>query len=383
MYMKILTVTPYFPPRAGGVEHYSYHISKNLLSRGHDVSVITYGDKYIEEDLEGINVLRIRNRVSLSNTPLDPGLLSSISEILRRENFDLINAHTPVPFYADMAAIASRRMKIPFVLTYHNDVIKDSWPLRTLSSIYNRTLLQLTLRSSDRIITPSPYVYNESEMINEFIERTVWIPPGVDTEVYKPGKGDWKSKYGLPENSKIILFVGAMNRGHTHKGVDVLLKAFSMIKDEDTYLVLAGTGDMIPDYKRISESLGIINRTLFTGFIDEETLIDLYRASDMLVLPTLNIAEGFGMVLIEANACGKPVIGSRVGGIKYVIKDGETGLLVPPGDPEALADAIRRLIEDPEKAEVMGQNGRKMVEKNYTWERSSRITEKVFQEVIS
>jgi len=187
----------------------------------------------------------------------------------------------------------------------------------------------------------------------------------------------------LPENSKIILFVGAMNRGHTHKGVDVLLKAFSMIKDEDTYLVLAGTGDMIPDYKRISESLGIINRTLFTGFIDEETLIDLYRASDMLVLPTLNIAEGFGMVLIEANACGKPVIGSRVGGIKYVIRDGETGLLVPPGDPEALADAIRRLIEDPEKAEVMGQNGRKMVEKNYTWERSSRITENVFQEVIS
>ncbi len=383
MSMKILTVTPYFPPRAGGVEHYSYHISKNLLGRGHDVSVITCGDKYIEEDLEGINVLRIRNRVSLSNTPLDPGLLSSISEILRRENFDLVNAHTPVPFYADMAAIASRRMKIPFVLTYHNDVIKDSWPLRTLSSIYNRTLLQLTLRSSDRIITPSPYVYNESEMINEFIERTVWIPPGVDTEVYKPGKGDWKSKHGLPENSKIILFVGAMNRGHTHKGVDVLLKAFSMIKDEDTYLVLAGTGDMIPDYKRISESLGIINRTLFTGFMDEEALIDLYRASDMLVLPTLNIAEGFGMVLIEANACGKPVIGSRVGGIKYVVRDGETGLLVPPGDPEALADAIRRLIEDPEKAEVMGQNGRKMVEENYTWKRSSRITEKIFQEVIS
>jgi len=380
--MKILIVTPYFPPRGGGVEHYTYNISKNLLDMGHEITVITSANKSAEED-HGIMIIRIKSRVSISNTPIDLTLVSSISNILRKETFDVVNAHTPVPFYADMAAIASKRMKVPFVLTYHNDVIKESWPLRTLSSIYNRTLLQLTLRSSDRIITPSPYVHNESEMINKFLERTVWIPPGVDTEVYKPGKGDWKSKYGLPENSKIILFVGAMNRGHTHKGVDVLLKAFSMIKDEDTYLVLAGTGDMIPDYKRISESLGIINRTLFTGFIDEETLIDLYRASDMLVLPTLNIAEGFGMVLIEANACGKPVIGSRVGGIKYVIKDGETGLLVPPGDPEALADAIRRLIEDPEKAEVMGQNGRKMVEKNYTWERSSRITEKVFQEVIS
>ncbi|QHN06215.1 glycosyltransferase family 4 protein [Methanothermobacter sp. THM-1] len=380
--MKILIVAPYFPPRAGGVEHYTYNISKNLLDMGHKITVITSANKSAEED-HGIMIIRIKSRVSISNTPIDLTLVSSISNILRKETFDVVNAHTPVPFYADMAAIASKRMKVPFVLTYHNDVIKESWPLRTLSSIYNKTLLQLTLKSSDRIITPSPYVHNESEMINEFIERTVWIPPGVDTEVYKPGRSDWKSRYGLPENSKIILFVGAMNRGHTHKGVDVLLRAFSMIKDEDTYLVLAGTGDMIPDYKRISESLGIINRTLFTGFIDEETLIDLYRASDMLVLPTLNIAEGFGMVLIEANACGKPVIGSRVGGIKYVIRDGETGLLVPPGDPEALADAIRRLIEDPEKAEVMGQNGRKMVEKNYTWERSSRITEKVFQEVIS
>ncbi|HHW16480.1 MAG TPA: glycosyltransferase family 4 protein [Methanothermobacter sp.] len=380
--MKILIVAPYFPPRAGGVEHYTYNISKNLLDMGHKITVITSANKSAEED-HGIMIIRIKSRVSISNTPIDLTLVSSISNILRKETFDVVNAHTPVPFYADMAAIASKRMKVPFVLTYHNDVIKESWPLRTLSSIYNKTLLQLTLKSSDRIITPSPYVHNESEMINKFLERTVWIPPGVDTEVYKPGRSDWKSRYGLPENSKIILFVGAMNRGHTHKGVDVLLRAFSMIKDEDTYLVLAGAGDMIPHYKRISESFGIIDRTVFTGFIDEDTLIDLYRASDMLVMPTLNIAEGFGMVLIEANACGKPVIGSRVGGIKYVIRDGETGLLVPPGDPEALADAIRRLIEDPEKAEIIGQNGRKMVEKNYTWKRSAEMTERVFMELIN
>jgi len=119
-----------------------------------------------------------------------------------------------------------------------------------------------------------------------------------------------------------------MNRGHAHKGVDILLKAFSMIKTYNTYLVLAGGGNMIPEYKKLAKSLGIDNKTIFTGFIDEKSLIDLYRGSYMLVLPTLTAAEGFGMVLIEANACGKPVIGSKVGGIKYVIRDGETGLLV-------------------------------------------------------
>ena len=89
------------------------------------------------------------------------------------------------------------------------------------------------------------------------------------------------------------------------------------------------------------------------------------------------------MVLIEANACGTPVIGSEVGGIKYVIGDGETGVLVPPGDPVALADAITRILEDEELAARMGSNGRRMVMKNYTWDKSARMTERVFEEVIS
>jgi len=155
-----------------------------------------------------------------------------------------------------------------------------------------------------------------------------------------------------------------------------------MIKTDNTYLVLAGGGNMIPEYKKLAKSLGIDNKTIFTGFIDEKSLIDLYRGSYMLVLPTLTTAEGFGMVLIEANACGKPVIGSKIGGIKYVIKDGETGLLVPAGDPKALAKAIMKLLEDEELAKKMGLKGKKMVEKNYTWNKAAKMTERVYREVV-
>lgn len=378
--MKILIVTPYFPPRKGGVEHYTYNISKILSENGHKVTVITTG-KTKEEILDDIKVIRVKNKISISNTPINIHLPFKISEVLKKD-FDIVNAHMPVPFYSDIGAITSKIKNVPFVLTYHNDVTKDEGLLKILSSIYNKSLLQFTLRITKKVITPSPYVYNESTIIHKFSDKTVWIPPGVDVDTYKPGKSNAKTRYNLPQDSKIILFVGAMNRGHAHKGVDILLKAFSMIKTDNTYLVLAGGGNMIPEYKKLAKSLGIDNKTIFTGFIDEKSLIDLYRGSYMLVLPTLTAAEGFGMVLIEANACGKPVIGSKIGGIKYVIKDGETGLLVPAGDPKALAKAIRELLEDEELAKKMGLKGKKMVEKNYTWNKAAKMTEKAYREVV-
>ena len=332
--------------------------------------------------IEKIKIIRLKPTYTISNTPLRLDLIVKISNLLKREKFDIVNAHMPVPFYSDIGAITSKIKNVPFVLTYHNDVTKDEGLLKILSSIYNKSLLQFTLRVTKKIITPSPYVYNESTIIHKFPDKTVWIPPGVDVNTYKPGKSSAKTRYNLPQDSKIILFVGAMNRGHVHKGVDILLRAFSMIKTDNTYLVLAGGGNMIPEYKKLAKSLGIGDKTIFTGFIDEKSLIDLYRGSYMLVLPTLTAAEGFGMVLIEANACGKPVIGSKIGGIKYVIKDGETGLLVPAGDPKALAKAIMKLLEDEELAKKMGSKGRKMVEKNYTWDKAAKMTERIYREVV-
>ncbi|MGB9838050.1 glycosyltransferase family 4 protein [Methanothermobacter sp.] len=381
--MRVLIITPYFPPKSGGVEHYTYNISKGLVERGHKVTVITTDKEDYEESLHGIRVFRLKNRASISNTPLNLRIFREVSDKILDEKIHLVNAHMPVPFLADMAAIAAKRNDTPFVLTYHNDVVKDSGLLKLASRAYNNSLMKLTLKLSARIITPSPYVYKESTILRGYYDLIELIPPAVDPETYKPGNSNLREKYGIPEDSKIVLFVGAMNRGHRHKGVDVLLRAFSKIEDEDNYLVLAGSGDMIPEYRKLAESLSIADKAVFMGFVSENQLIDLYRTSDILVLPTLTIAEGFGMVLIEANACGTPVIGSKVGGIKYVIRDGETGILVPPGDPVALADAITRILEDEELAARMGSNGRRMVMENYTWDKSARMTERVFEEVIS
>lgn len=372
--MNIMIVTPYFYPRRGGVENYTYSIAKILLQRGHGITVFTSGDCNSEEKVDGLDVIRIKPNLRISNTPINYNLISKISGLIRERNIDIVNAHTPVPFYADMAALACKLRQKPFVLTYHNDPLKFSSYLKVLSVIYSSTLLKMTLKLSHRIITPSPYVYKESVIMEDYRDKMVWIPPAVNIETYFP-VDKWPVK-------KKVLFVGAMNRGHDHKGVDVLLRAFRDVSKfhKDASLILVGTGDMVEYYQKMARDLKISESVTFKGAVDEETLIDIYRDSYVLVLPTKTIAEGFGMVLIEANACGKPVIGSRIGGIKYVIKDGETGLLVPPGDPDALADAIIHLLENPSLARMMGKKGRKMVEQNYKWQKVAEATEKILEE---
>ena len=386
--MNILIISPYFHPEKGGLEIYSYNIAKILVEKGHDITVLcgSHGQGNKEELIEGIRIIRQKPNFILSNTPVNLNLFFTLSKLVRDGNFDLVNAHTPVPFYADMAAMVSRRYQIPFILTYHNDTIKNCFSMKVVAGIYNHSFNLLTLKLSQCIITPSPFCYNESNVLKKFKNKLKWIPPGVDIAEYGVGDSfEIHDNYNIPRSSKIILFVGQMSKAHAHKGVDDLIKSFKKVLDnmKGTYLVLVGKGDMISEYKKTCQSYGILDNVIFAGFVDDADLIEYYKSSDVVVLPSTTIQEGFGIVLIEGNACGKPVVGTKMGGIQYVIVDGETGLLVPPKDPNALADAIIKLLNNEDLAERMGENGRKLVEEKYTWKRVAEMTEEVYRGVIS
>ncbi|MBC7118802.1 MAG: glycosyltransferase, partial [Methanobacteriaceae archaeon] len=176
--MRILIVSPYFYPKAGGLENYAYNIFKRF-NDNFDVTVLcsNHSPENSIDSFKRIRVIRLKPSLVVSNTPIRWDLVLKLSKLLKREDFDLVNAHMPVPSYADMAAIATRKNQTPFILTYHNDVVKDGL-LGILASFYNKTLLQFTLKSTDKIITPSPYVYNESLIIRKFADKTVLIPPG-------------------------------------------------------------------------------------------------------------------------------------------------------------------------------------------------------------
>ncbi|NPV51061.1 MAG: glycosyltransferase family 4 protein [Candidatus Methanofastidiosum sp.] len=384
--VNILSVTPYSFPEKGGAENYTHNIEKELVKKNFNVtrvcsSILSKEKNYID----GINVIRHLPDFVISNTPVKISLHTILKRLVKNEKYTLITSYMPVPYYADIASVISKKNSIPFILTYHNDLVKDDSFMNLISNIYNNTLCKNTLKNSSSIITPSPYCFNESKILSNYKEKLKWIPPGVDIKKYNLDESnELHEDYNLNYSSKIILFVGQLNRSHTHKGVDILIESFKTVLNEvkNVYLVIVGSSDMIPEYKNLSMNLGIHDNIIFTGYVEESKLIEYYKSSDIVTLPSTNISEGFGMTLIEGNACGKPVIGSNVGGIKYVIKDGETGILVTPKKSDELAKSIIMLLKDEEMAKKMGINGRKLIEEKYTWEKSSKSTIKIFKEFL-
>ncbi|MFW6120329.1 MAG: glycosyltransferase family 4 protein [Petrotogales bacterium] len=387
--MNILMVSPYFYPEGGGAENYIYNIAKRMVKKGNHITVLCNSQEKEEkeEKIDDIKVVRQKPDFKVSTVPIKLNLFLKMNELLKSSDIDLVNINFQLPYYPDVATFVSKLHNKPCVLTYHNDLYKNGFLMNSATQIYNYSINHSVLEIVNLIITPSPYCYTKSKFLEPFRSKVVWIPPGVDINRYRVGKSfKIHETYKLPEPTKIVLFVGVISKAHEHKGVDQLIKSFKkVLEDKDisnTYLVLVGRGDMVPEYKKMCKDLGILNKVIFTGFVDDNTLIDFYRSSDVVVLPSTTVQEGFGMVLIEGNACGKPVVGTRVGGIQHVIEDGETGLLVPPKDYDALANAIIKLLKDEVMAKKMGKKGGELVEKKYNWENLAEETERVFRKVI-
>ena len=240
----------------------------------------------------------------------------------------------------------------------------------------------LYLDHFQRIIATTGVYARRSETLRRYRDRVTVIPNGVDTRKFNPGvNGDpVRERYGL--RGKVVLFVGALTRWHGYKGLDVLLKAFRTVKDRlgDARLVVVGDGPMRDVYEGLAREYGLGSSVTFAGYADDSTLPLYYAACDLLVLPSKDSSEGFGLVLLEAMASGKPVIGSRVGGVVEVIEDARAGLLAAPGDPQSLAGSIIALCEDGKARQRMGEEGRRFAEE-HDWSRVAGSVERVYREV--
>jgi rhamnosyl/mannosyltransferase len=166
-----------------------------------------------------------------------------------------------------------------------------------------------------------------------------------------------------------VLYVGRIERASAAKGIRHLLEAFALVRAElpQARLVLVGGGDAVEDHRRFAATLGILDGVEFRGTLSLEALFEAYQAASVVVLPSTTDSESFGMVLIEAMACGKPVIGSDVGGIPFVIDDGRDGYLVPPGNATALAGACLEILRAPDLAAALGEQGYRKVKDRFRW----------------
>ncbi|MEX0616721.1 MAG: glycosyltransferase family 4 protein [Candidatus Woykebacteria bacterium] len=358
--IKVMFITPYFPPNIGGVQNYVYNIAKGFSkTEGWDIVIITStkNNKIEIEKTKDMLIYRLPTLFVFSNTPINPFWYFQIKNIIEKEKPDLINAHSPVPFMADISVIASGT--IPFILTYHSGTMgKKIFILDLFINIYEKFLFPFTVNRTKRVICSSNFV--KTTVMKNFINKSTVVHPGVDTMQFKPGKKE--------NTEKSVLFIGRQ-KSYEMKGLYQLIDAMKMLPDVNLKII----GEkMYTEQKNIK----------FLGIKTGNHLVKEIQNSTVLVLASLAHTESFGMVIIEAMACGIPVIGTDIGGIPETIVNGQDGIIVPPANSEALASAIRSIVNDPELARRMGKSGYYKVRKEFNWESRIRKTKEIFSQYI-
>jgi len=290
------------------------------------------------------------------------------------------------------AAVAARKLKrrygTPYLLWTHALEIMDEWL---------RASILPAMLEADLVIT-------NSEFTRAFVASTgvpqsqiVKIRPGADPTRFRPGLDCRElarrlGVFGRPT----LLTVSRIMKANRYKGHDVVLRALATVKRSvpDVAYVIVGEGDDLDYLDRLARECGVRENVIFAGRVSDEELPQLYNACDVFIMCSREdrtrrgtLAEGFGLVLVEASACGKPVIGGKSGGVPDAVQDGRTGLLVNPEDSEAVAVAIIKVLREPGLANTMGDNGRKWVETEMNWTRSAdefeEAMKKFFPQVFS
>ena len=350
--MRLLLATPWLHPLGGGLERYAATLAQRLAAQGHDVTLVGHAPEAADETQDGVRRVGVPPALRLSNTPLSLAMHRAVRRLLRERPHDAVNVHTPVPGTAEAAALAARRARVPCVVTYHAGRLEaPPGPLSLVAwALRNGPERALLSRAAGRIAV-SPYV---AENVFGSLPSEV-VPPGVDAarfrEVAPPVPGR-------------VLFVGPVDRAYAWKGLATLLDAFELL-GKDATLRIVGEGDLV---ERVRERGRRTGRVEVVPRVRDDELAREYSQASVVCLPSLTPAESFGMVLAEANACGRPVVGSRVGGIPSFVRDGDNGLLTEPGDARSLADALARVLADPALARAMGERGRARVLAEHDWD---------------
>lgn len=380
--MRIAHITATFPPYEGGSGRVCYQNAVGLAARGHDVHVYTALSPLGEIDAKLPDLLhlhRLKPLVQIGNAPLLLGLL-------QLERVDIAHLHLPFIFGAELTWLTALLRGIPYVVTYHNDLIGEGGRAR-LFDLYMKWVMPIILRRAHKVgVVTLDHALN-SRAAAEFKRRRsalVEIPNGVDAAHFTPDPtagAAVRSRLCIPADAPTALFVGALDRAHHYRRIDLLLEAAASLDDRNVHLIVVGDGDLRTAYEARASALSLTDRAHFVGKIPQPDLPPYYNAADVIVLPS-QLQESFGMVLIEAMACSKPVIASRLPGVRTIVNEGEDGLLVEPSNVGALRTALQTLFADSARRSGMGRAGRAKVEARFSWERVTTQLEALYQDVI-
>lgn len=357
--MRIVQVSPFFYPHAGGVESHVRALAAEFAREGHDVTVVTSRfDRSlpVESTLDGFRIVRAPTRAVWFNTPIDTGT----RRVLREIAADVVHIHYPPPMTAYFAVRGLAGRRVPVCLTYHCDLYLPGAFGRLLTGAYQRLILPSTFRHVKRfIVHTQSYGRTSRSLRGRALEV---IPSSVDLDRFAPGTGgaEVRTMLGLTDR-RVLAFTGRLV---PHKGVEALLRALPMLP-EDVALLVIGRGPTLPNLTSVARRLGVEDRVRFCPNVSDADLPRFLRAADLFVFPSQNRLEGFGLAVAEAMAAGLPVIIADMPGVREVIEPGVEGLLVEPLIPSDIADKVRTLLDDPAQRARMGAAARQRAEQRF------------------
>jgi len=371
--LRVCLVLDWHPGSIGGVQSHVRDLARLLSSRGFDVCIVSRrigeGDIDIEYS-EGHYLIDSILPIETLFVPPDP---NSLVDALFKLKPDIVHSHhifTLTPLFALKAA---SNLNIARLATNHSIFLAyDFRFLWNTISLILPTRYYLQYSQAVVSISKAADLFVESIMGSDFKAKRYVIPGGVDSNKFTPPEKE-------PEDD-IVLFIGRLVY---RKGLHVLIKAFSRIASKrDIKLYVIGKGYMEIPARILAKTYGVDNKIHFLGVIPEHIKPNIYRKAKIVVVPSI-FNESLGIVALEAMASGRPVIASNVGGLSELIVNGETGLLVEPGDEDSIGEAIEKLLEDKNLRLKLGNNARKIIEEKYSWDVVVDKIIRVYEELLN
>jgi glycosyltransferase involved in cell wall biosynthesis len=368
--LRVLHLGKYYPPHMGGIETHLETLCPRLQKEIPELRIAVASDSATSSDevFNGVRVHRAATWFHLAGAPICPSLISFI----KRERPGLVHIHWPNPFAVLALLLSGYRGRL--VMTYHSDVVRQ----RTWANFF-APFLNRVLSLCDAIIVTSPDYLSSSPVLKPYHDKCRVIPYGIDTHWLSTDSSmreaeEIRNRFSGP----VILAVGRLIY---YKGFEFLVQAMEQV---EASALIIGDGPLRKKLDQLADRAGTRDKVHLLGEIKNEDTRPYFQACDLFVLPSIARSEAFGIVQLEAMACGKPVINTQLdSGVPFVSRRGETGLTVPPGDVDALAGAISQLMADDSLRHRFGDAGRRRVEAEFTAERMVERTLALYREIMS
>jgi glycosyltransferase involved in cell wall biosynthesis len=371
--LRVLTFGRFADRDFGGLERYVFELGRALRDEAQFVNIVAARGAPPDTPVAGQTVYA-RPIAEMGGVPLCPGMLWNALRLHRERPFDIVHLQFPADPMAH-AATAMLPRSVKRVITWHSDIVRQT----TLRRFY-RPFLDRLLDRADAIILPTPAHLSSSADLSMVRDRAKFsvVPFGFDFSRFREAPA-MASEIRARYPGKFLVF--ALGRHVYYKGFDYLIRALPLVPQ--VQVLLGGRGPLTEELTQLAEEQGVRDRSGFVGRIPESQLPGYYHACDVFCMPSVERSEAFGIVQLEAMACGRPVVCCELNnGVTWVNRDGETGLVVPPADTEALAAALRRLFDEPDLRARLGAQARRRALETFSVEQMRVGTLDVYRRVL-